>query len=195
MLRTILSQCRFFTTSKDTVKLTQHARKNKKEIGQTRKVDLLRTVLPNEQQKFAFDKRPIPQGYRQFIEDVVHLANDEVKAAHSLENATPGEVKRARKMELVKKWGNNEKDTGNPAVQVGAMTEQIMFLANHVRLNNLDTLAYLNLRKALDKRRKMMQYLARYDYHLYVEVCEYLGINQLNYPQHKEVKNIKIKKS
>ena len=194
MLGKIISQARFISKAQiNSQKLAGEAKKLKKSEGQIRKADLLSTVLPTEQQKTAFDSRPIPKGYRQFIEDVIHLANDEVKEAYKIENGTPGEIKWARKMELVKKWGKNEKDTGNPAVQVGVMTEQIMFLANHVRMNNTDTLAYLNLRKQLDKRRKAMQYLARYDYHLYEEVCDFLGINRLNYPHHKEVKNIKIK--
>ena len=194
MLGKIFQQVRFFSKSSRKIKqLTIISKRIRKSEGQIRKADLLRTVLPTEKQKAAFDNRPIPQGYRQFIEDVAHLANDEVKSAYSFENGTPGDIKFGRKMELVKKWGKNEKDTGNPAVQVGAMTEQIMFLATHVRNNNKDTLAYLNLRRELDKRRKMLQYLARYDYHLYEEVCSYLGINKLNYAHHKEVKDIKLR--
>lgn len=193
MLGKVLVQARLFSKSTDkALNLNIAARRIRKQFGQIRKEDLLRTILPTEKQASAFDKRPLPYGHRQFLDDVFEAANDQVKKAYSIENATPGEIKFARKMELVRRWGKDEKDFGHPAVQVGAMTEDIMFLANHVRNNNLDTLAYLTLRKSLDKRRKALQYLARYDYHTYEDVCNYLGINKLNYHQHKEVKNLKL---
>ncbi|OMJ80610.1 hypothetical protein SteCoe_19094 [Stentor coeruleus] len=196
MLGKVFAQARLFSKSSDkAILLTIAAKRIKKQFGQVRKNDLLRIILPNEKQVSAFDKRPLPYGHRQFLDDVFDLANDQVKQAYSIENATPREIKFARKMELVKRWGKDEKDFGHPAVQVGAMTEDIMFLANHVRNNNLDTLAYLNLRKSLDKRRKALQYLARYDYHAYEDVCNYLGINKLNYHQHKEVKNLRFQNS
>ena len=187
---------RFFSkTSKRTMKLAQTARKLRKVHGYNQKQDLIQTVLPTEQQKTAFDSRPLPKAYRQFISDVFHLANEEVKCAYSIENGTHNEIQLARKIELAKRFGKNEKDFGHPAVKVATLTENVMSLANHVRKNNTDTLAYLNLRKALDKRRKAMQYLARNNYHEYEELCNYYGINKLNYPHHKEVKNIKIIKS
>lgn len=194
MISIIFNRARFFgTSSRKALKLAQAARRVRKENRGAREQDSLIEVMPTEQERIVFDKRPIPKGFRLFLQDVHLLANDEVKKAYSFENGTPREILFSRKMELVKKFGKNEKDTGHPAVQVGIFTEKIMFLASHVRMNNTDTLAYLNLRQTLERRRKAMQYLGRYDYHLYVEVCDYLGINKLNYPQHKEVKNLKFK--
>ena len=185
----------FSLSSKKVYTLTMAAKKARINSHAYGRPDDLKREYPAEKQVQDFTKREIPKGHRQFLDEVIHLANPEVKAAYSVENGTPREIRFARKQELARRFGKNDKDFGHPAVQVGAMTEDIMFLATHVKKNNHDTLAFLNLRQRLDQRRKMLQYLSRYDYYSYEEVCDYLGINKLKYGNHKEVKNIILKDS
>lgn len=185
----------FSLSSIKTYTLTMDARSRRKGSRAYGRPDDLKREYPTEKQVQEFSKREIPKGHRQFLDEVIHLANPQVKAAYCVENGTPREIRLARKQELAKRFGKNEKDFGHPAVQVGAMTEDIMFLSTHVKNNNHDVLAFLNLKQRLDQRRKMLQYLARYDYYAYEEVCDYLGINKLKYGNHKEVKNLIIKRS
>ena len=182
-------------TAKRTNDIAMEAKKRRQEGRFFGKPDESVSTPHTPEQIASFKERPIPKSYRHFIDDVIHLANPSVQAAYSIANGTPREIRWARKQELAKRFGKNEKDFGHPAVQVGSMTEDIVALAIHVKENNLDTLAFLNLRYKLDRRRKMLQYLSRYDYHVYSELCEYLGISKLNYGNHKEVKDILIRNS
>jgi ribosomal protein S15 len=185
----------FITTSQKAQKLATEARKRRAESRFYGKPDELVSTPHTPEQISSFNSRPIPKSYRHFIDDVLHMANPAVRAAYNIANGTPREIRWARKQELAKRFGKNEKDFGHPAVQVGAMTEDIYQLAVHVKNNNLDTLAFLNLKFKLERRRKMLQYLLRYDFHAYEEICEYLGISKLNYGNHKEVKNILLRGS
>ena len=47
------------------------------------------------------------------------------------------------------------------------MTERILHMTNHLGRNRQDTKAKRSLQLLLDRRRKMMEYLRRTDYHYY----------------------------
>ena len=142
--------------------------------------------------KIPFDNRPIEALYRKSMEEVLQFANQEVREAYSAHNASGREIKQARIREVIKRWGTSSWDTGNPAVQVATVTETIYSLTQHLRFNHKDVTAFLKLRARVDQRRRLLHYLKRYDYHLYADVTEALGIPEDNYPNHKEVKRMKI---
>lgn len=137
------------------------------------------------------DTRPMPEGLRGHLEEVMDEAIPVVKDAHSLHNATANEIRTARFKEIAKKWGKNENDMGDPGVLVCVLTEHIISLSHHMRMNHNDTSAFIQLKKRVDQRRRSMMYLIRYDYHKYLEIIKEYGINDIKYHNHKEVKNIK----
>ncbi len=43
---------------------------------------------------------------------------------------------KAKKLELIKKFGRSEGDTGSPEVQVALLTERIKSLTQHLKVHN-----------------------------------------------------------
>ncbi|CAG9318976.1 unnamed protein product [Blepharisma stoltei] len=176
------------------MKSTERAR----EARLMRKLEGKSFVYPNEetvgfrgrQPWSPVDKRPLPSGYRGHLEAVLDEANDIVKDAYSMHNASLNEIRSARIREIIAKWGNHKKDNGDAACLVCILTEHIISLSQHMRANHNDTSAFLKLRYRLDQRRRAMMYLSRTNHHKYLEVIQELGLRDIKYPHHKEHKNI-----
>lgn len=82
----------------------------------------------------------------------------------------------AKKSELIAKFQNSEKDTGSPAVQIALLTERIVYLTEHLKVNAKDHSSRLGLLKLVGQRRRLMRYLKRKDAKKYSEVISTLGI-------------------
>lgn len=61
----------------------------------------------------------------------------------------------------MKKFGEHEKDTGSPIVQIALMTERIKYLTDHLKGNKKDKHSRRGLLKLVGDRRKMVKYLQR----------------------------------
>ncbi len=82
----------------------------------------------------------------------------------------------AKKSEVIAKFSNSEKDTGSPAVQIALLTERIVYLTEHLKVNAKDHSSRLGLLKLVGQRRRLMRYLKRKDSKKYSEVISTLGI-------------------
>jgi small subunit ribosomal protein S15 len=65
------------------------------------------------------------------------------------------------KSEVMKKFGEHEKDTGSPIVQIALMTERIKYLTEHLKVNKKDKHSRRGLLKLVGDRRRMIKYLQR----------------------------------
>lgn len=65
------------------------------------------------------------------------------------------------KSELVKKYGEHEKDTGSPVVQIALLTERIKYLSGHLKENKKDKHSRRGLLKLVGDRRRMIKYAER----------------------------------
>ncbi len=65
------------------------------------------------------------------------------------------------KSEVMKKFGEHEKDTGSPIVQIALMTERIKYLTDHLKVNKKDKHSRRGLLKLVGDRRRMIKYLQR----------------------------------
>ncbi len=65
------------------------------------------------------------------------------------------------KSAVMKKFGEHEKDTGSPIVQIALMTERIKYLTDHLKGNKKDKHSRRGLLKLVGDRRKMVKYLQR----------------------------------
>ncbi len=65
------------------------------------------------------------------------------------------------KTEVMKKFGEHEKDTGSPIVQIALMTERIKYLTDHLKGNKKDKHSRRGLLKLVGDRRRMIKYLQR----------------------------------
>jgi len=67
------------------------------------------------------------------------------------------------KAKIVKEFGKNEKDTGNPSVQIALFTQEIKDLTAHLKANKHDYPAKRALTIIVAKRTSMLRYLTKTD--------------------------------
>ena len=79
-------------------------------------------------------------------------------------------------LELVKKYGANDSDTGAPQVQIALLTERINTLTGHFKANKKDHHSRRGLLKMVGKRRRLMTYLKRTDSENYGTLIKELGL-------------------
>jgi small subunit ribosomal protein S15 len=80
--------------------------------------------------------------------------------------------------ELVKKFGRNEKDTGNTEVQIAILTERINYLTEHFKTHKKDHHSRRGLLKLVGQRRRLLNYLATKDVERYRELIKKLGLRR-----------------
>ena len=85
-------------------------------------------------------------------------------------------VSQARMEELRVKHRLHEKDTGSPEYQVAGMTERISYLTKHLGQHPKDFSTRRGLVALVNKRRRLLNYLAREDVKRYKELVASLGI-------------------
>ena len=72
----------------------------------------------------------------------------------------------------------HERDTGSPQVQVALLTERINHLAAHFRTHQKDFHSRHGLLKMVSQRRKLLEYLKRYDEPAYRSLLETLNLRK-----------------
>ncbi len=87
-------------------------------------------------------------------------------------------VTKEDKFELVKKFGENEKDTGKPEVQIAILTARINHLTKHFAEHKKDHASRRGLMKMVGKRRKLLKYLAKIDIERYRAVLKELNLRK-----------------
>ena len=85
-------------------------------------------------------------------------------------------ISKEEKQEIVKKFGNNESDTGSPEVQISILTHRIRELTDHVKVHKKDNHTRRGLVKLVSKRKKLLKYLIRKKVDSYVKINKELGI-------------------
>ncbi len=82
------------------------------------------------------------------------------------------------KQELVAKYGDNAKDTGNVKVQIAILTNEINALTLHLKSNKHDGSSRRGLFSKVGQRRGLLDYLAKNDYEEYTKLIKDLGIRK-----------------
>ena len=85
-------------------------------------------------------------------------------------------ISKKEKQEIVKKFGNNEGDTGSPEVQIAILTQRIRELTDHVKVHKKDNHTRRGLVKLVSKRKKLLKYLIRKKVDSYVNIIKELDI-------------------
>jgi len=83
-----------------------------------------------------------------------------------------------RKLELVKKFGKNENDTGSIEVQIAILTDEINNLTEHLKEHKHDHHSRRGLLKMVGKRRSLLNYLFKNDITRYREVIKELNLRK-----------------
>lgn len=88
------------------------------------------------------------------------------------------ELSKEKKLEIIKKFSKNEKDTGSPEVQIAILTERINSITQHLENFKKDHHSRLGLLKLVSKRRKLLTYLRNKNYERYKKIIEELGLRK-----------------
>lgn len=87
-------------------------------------------------------------------------------------------VSKAQKMERVKEFGRNEKDTGRTEVQIAILTDEIQDLTEHLKVHKHDYHSKRGLLMKVGKRRSLLDYLKDNDVVSYRELIKKLNIRK-----------------
>ncbi len=82
------------------------------------------------------------------------------------------------KIEIVKTYGKDEKDTGSSKVQVALLTARIKYLTEHFKEHKHDHHSRRGLMKLVGSRRRLLEYIKRKDISQYRELIKSLGLRK-----------------
>lgn len=80
------------------------------------------------------------------------------------------------KQEIVKQYGETEKDTGSTAVQVAMLSTKINELTEHLKLNKKDFATKRGLLMMVGRRKRLLAYLKNKSVEQYRDLIKKLGI-------------------
>ena len=83
-----------------------------------------------------------------------------------------------RKTEIIKEHARVEGDTGSPEVQVAILTERIVNLTEHFKVNHKDNHSRRGLLAMVNKRRSLLDYLKKKDHARYADLIAKLGLRK-----------------
>lgn len=82
------------------------------------------------------------------------------------------------KLEIIKKFGNDPKNSGKTEVQVALLTKRIADLTEHLKGNSKDHHSRRGLLKLVGKRRRLLNYLLKKDIERYRNLINELGLRR-----------------
>ena len=80
--------------------------------------------------------------------------------------------------ETVAEYGQHDKDTGSPEVQIALLTERIRHLTAHLQTHKKDHATERGLLMLVGKRRRLLDYLRRIDNARYQAIIASLGLRK-----------------
>lgn len=83
-----------------------------------------------------------------------------------------------QKLEIIKKFGTSESDSGKPEVQIALITKRINDLTEHFNVHKLDHHSRRGLMMMVGKRRRLLDYLVRKDISRYRAIIKELNIRK-----------------
>jgi small subunit ribosomal protein S15 len=83
---------------------------------------------------------------------------------------------KAKKQEIIKEYAINENDVGSADVQIAVLSTRISEITEHLKIHKKDHHSRRGLIAMVNKRRKLMQYLAKKDINRYEALVKKLGI-------------------
>ncbi|MBQ8197515.1 MAG: 30S ribosomal protein S15 [Clostridia bacterium] len=85
---------------------------------------------------------------------------------------------KAKKAEIIAKFGTHEGDTGSAEVQIALLTERINHLNQHLVANKHDNHSRRGLLKMVGARRSLLKYLQEVDIERYRKVIAALDLRK-----------------
>lgn len=70
-------------------------------------------------------------------------------------------LSQAEKNKIIKKFATHENDTGSPEVQCAILSEEVKQVTEHLKKHKKDVASRRGLLQMVNRRRKLLNYLAR----------------------------------
>jgi len=83
-----------------------------------------------------------------------------------------------RKKEIIDSLKINSKDVGSSEVQIGLLSEKINYLADHFKKNKNDKHSTRGLLKAVNQRKRLLEYLKRKNPKSYTKILTKLNLRK-----------------
>ncbi len=78
----------------------------------------------------------------------------------------------------IKEMAINDKDTGSSEIQIALLTDKIEILSNHIKKFKKDKHSSVGLLKAVNKRKKLLDYLKKNKLESYKNVLSKLNLRK-----------------
>ena len=85
---------------------------------------------------------------------------------------------REQKNSVIHRFRTHDSDTGSPEVQIAILSERIGGLTEHFKTHKKDHASRRGLLMMVSKRRRLLDYLKKYDTERYKSVIQKLGIRK-----------------
>jgi small subunit ribosomal protein S15 len=85
---------------------------------------------------------------------------------------------REHKQSVIDQYRTHVSDTGSPEVQIALLSERIGQLTEHFKTHKKDHASRRGLLMLVSKRRRLLDYLKKYDTERYKDVISKLGIRK-----------------
>ena len=83
-----------------------------------------------------------------------------------------------QKKEIIESLKINPKDVGSSEVQIGLLSEKISYLSNHFKKNRNDKHSTRGLLKAVNQRKRLLEYLKRKNPDSYAKILTKLNLRK-----------------
>lgn len=87
-------------------------------------------------------------------------------------------LKKEKKLDLIKKHGIHEKDTGSSDVQIALLSKEIDNLVDHLKEHPKDVHSKRGLIQMVVKRKKLLAYLKKDDEKRYNKIIKEIGLKK-----------------
>ena len=87
-------------------------------------------------------------------------------------------ISKEAKTKVIEEYRRDEKDTGSPEVQVAILTNRILALTDHLRINKHDESCRRGLLKMVGRRRRLLAYMRRTEYPRYLTLTDELSLRR-----------------
>jgi small subunit ribosomal protein S15 len=82
------------------------------------------------------------------------------------------------KAKIITEFSRHEGDTGSPEVQIALLTNRIVTLTDHLRVNTHDESSRRGLLKLVGQRRRLLAYIRHKDFQRYLALTDRLNIRR-----------------
>tara|TARA_B100000686_G_scaffold154674_1_gene162301 strand:- start:308 stop:568 length:261 start_codon:yes stop_codon:yes gene_type:complete len=83
-----------------------------------------------------------------------------------------------QKKEIIQSLKINSKDVGSSEVQIGLLSEKINNLTNHFKVNKNDKHSTKGLLKAVNQRKRLLEYLKKRNLESYTKIISKLNLRK-----------------